>query len=215
MTRPNTAESESAKRSDLLLRMYDQMFNDINRHIMVSWQAIGVVAGAFALIALANKGELPIDLAFSIIVLLSGWMLVQIQDASYWYNRNLVIIANIEKQFLRQNDLFDIHYYFGDHREDNKMISHLRAHRVLGLGIAAIVIGYHFLIRVVPGLDAPWSNFEPLRCLPYAVAAAIAWWVYRDSSHADTKYAEFIKNSPGATVDTTGIEYGAGHGRSS
>jgi hypothetical protein len=33
---------------------------------------------------------------------------------SYWYNRNLVIIANIERQFLGRKE---IHYYFGKHRK--------------------------------------------------------------------------------------------------
>lgn len=42
-------------REDLLLKMYDQMFNDINRHIMVVWQSVGVLVGAFAVFALVEK----------------------------------------------------------------------------------------------------------------------------------------------------------------
>ena len=35
-------------RKEFLLHMYDQMFNDINRHIMVIWQSVGVLVAAFA-----------------------------------------------------------------------------------------------------------------------------------------------------------------------
>ena len=42
-------------RKEFLLKMYDQMFNDINTHILVVWQSVGVVVGAFAVFALARK----------------------------------------------------------------------------------------------------------------------------------------------------------------
>ena len=53
-------------------------------------------------------------------------MAANLIDSSYWYNRNLVIIANIERQFLELKDLKEIHYYFGAHRPKNKMITHLK-----------------------------------------------------------------------------------------
>ena len=112
-------------RERLLLQMYDQMFNDINRHIMVVWQSVGVLVGAFAIFALTEKQVVTVDVAASLIVLIAGWSLAHLYDAAYWYNRNLVIIANIERQFLRQSDLRDIHYYFGAHRPTNLMITHL------------------------------------------------------------------------------------------
>src|SRR5919206_2459258 len=94
---------EGARR-EFLLKMYDQMFNDINRHILTVWQSVGVLIGAFAIFALAEKGVLSTDIATTMIVLLSAWLLAHLHDSSYWYNRNLVIIGNIERQFLRQED---------------------------------------------------------------------------------------------------------------
>ena len=84
-------------RKEFLLKMYDQMFNDINTHILVVWQSVGVVVGAFAVFALAEKNIIPIDYACSLMIILCAWLLANLYDSSYWYNRNLVIIANIER----------------------------------------------------------------------------------------------------------------------
>lgn len=199
-------------REELLLKMYDQMFNDINRHIMVVWQSIGVLVGAFAIFALVEKKVVSLDIAASIVLLLSAWLFAHSIDASYWYNRNLVIIANIERQFLEKEDLKAIHYYFGAHRPNNKMIEHLRIQVALGGGLGGIVLVYHFIERVLPGIDAPWSNFDPLRSLPYLIVIAALIYLFRLKNRTKIKYQEFIDNSPGIEVDTIDINYGIGHG---
>ena len=130
--------SNSADRRTFLLKMYDQLFNDIDRHILVVWQSISVVVGAFALLALAEKGVAPIDVSIAIIVLLAAWVVAHLYDSAYWYNRNLAIIANIERQFLVRNDLQEIHYYWGKHRPHNRMISHLRIQYALAVGLVSI-----------------------------------------------------------------------------
>lgn len=199
-------------REELLLKMYDQMFNDINRHIMVVWQSIGVVVGAFAIFALVEKHVVPLDIAVSIMLLLCAWLLAHLFDAAYWYNRNLVIIANIERQFLNQDDLKNIHYYFGKHRPENKMIDHLRIQQALGLGLSSLVIIYHFLDRVVPGFSAPLCNFDLIRTMPYFLWVAAFFYLKRLWNHTEKKYQEFLKNSPGIVVNTDGVSYGVGHG---
>jgi len=73
--------------------MYKQMFNDINRHIVVIWQSVGVLLGAFTLFALVEKQVIPLDVASALLVLIAAWLTAHLYDASYWYNRNLVIIA--------------------------------------------------------------------------------------------------------------------------
>ena len=80
-------------RLDFLLAMYAQLMNDINRHIVVVWQSVGVLFGAFAVFALVEKKILSLDIATSLIVMLCAWVIAHVYDASYWYNRNLVIIA--------------------------------------------------------------------------------------------------------------------------
>src|SRR5436190_7893343 len=63
-------DSRMDDRREFLLEMYRQMFADINRHMTVVWQAVSVVVGAFAILALVEKNIIPIDLAVSLIVIL-------------------------------------------------------------------------------------------------------------------------------------------------
>jgi len=203
---------QDQNRVELLLRIYDQMFNDINRHIMVVWQSIGTLIGAFAFLALADKHVISMDLAVSLVLVVTGWLLAHLQDSAYWYNRNLVIIANIERQLLEASDLREVHYYFGKHRPKNKMITHLSIQYSLGLGTALLVLGYHFGTRVFPGIGESWSTFDPVRALPYIVALACTAYVVWLRRKCKDKYEEFLTNSPGIDVDTEGVLYGPGHG---
>jgi hypothetical protein len=84
---PNEFDPEKA-RSDFLIAMYNQLMNDINRHIVVVWQSVGVLFGAFAVFALVEKQTISLDVATSLIVLLCAWVVAHVHDASYWYNRN-------------------------------------------------------------------------------------------------------------------------------
>ena len=64
---PIATEGPAGQRADFLMRMYDQMFNDINTHILVVWQSVGVLIGAFAIFALAEKQIITIDIASAIV----------------------------------------------------------------------------------------------------------------------------------------------------
>jgi hypothetical protein len=199
-------------RSEFLIQMYNQMFNDIDRHILVVWQSIGVLIGAFAVFALVEKNIVPLDVAVALIVLLTAWLLAHLLDAGYWYNRNLVIIANIERQFLDQSDLRKIHYYFGAHRPKNRMLTHLKIQVALGIGLSLLVLGYHASVQVVPGLSLPISNFEFSRALPYVTLIGSLIYLQRLRKSRDAAYEEFVTNSPGDTVDASKVSYGPGHG---
>lgn len=200
------------KREELLLKIYDQMFNDINRHILVVWQSISVLIGAFAIFSLTEKQIISLDIASSIILLLCSWLIAHLYDSSYWYNRNLVIIANIERQFLLEEDLKEIHYYFGKHRPKNRMISHLKIQFFLGILLGFIVLLYHFSMQVVPGMNSSINHFELSRTLPYIMTLISFIYLHKVKREKDQNYEEFIANSPGREIDTTGINYGAGHG---
>lgn len=199
-------------REEFLLKMYDQMHNDINRHILVIWQSVGVFVGALATFALVEKKVLSIDIAVSITLLLNAWLLAHLFDASYWYNRNLVIIANIERQFLKRSDLRYIHYYFGKHRIKNNMIEHLRIQLALGSSLAGIVLLHHFIERIIPFLYANFYKFEPICLAPYILLILIIPYLYKLKKDTNDKYSEFVRNSPGIDINTIGIIYGKGHG---
>lgn len=197
-------------RSTFLIAMYNQMMNDINRHIIVVWQSVGVLFAAFAALALAEKGIVPVDVGITIIVIVCAWVVAHVYDASYWYNRNLVIIANIERQFLRPSDAKEIHYYFVEHRKAGAMITHLEIQLGLALGIAALVVAFHYLTVVQPNWD--WSaRIRWIGFLPYVgTAILIGVWV-RSAQKAKARYENFLRNSPGKTIEVTGIVHGPGH----
>jgi hypothetical protein len=185
---------------------------DIDRHIIVVWQSIGVVVGSFAIMALVEKRVLSLDFAASLLVLVCSWSIALLLDANYWYNRNLCIVANIERLFLNKDDLRHVHYYFGKHRPNNKMISTFVPQLYLALGVIGIVLVYHFMLRVRPGLGLSLCNFSVACALPYIVAAVSTLFLLGRRRRRKKDYAEFLKNSPGIEMNTAGIEYGRGHG---
>jgi hypothetical protein len=136
--------------------------------------------------------------------------IAHVYDAAYWYNRNLVIIANIERQFLQPSDLREIHYYFGRHRKTGSLITHLEIQIYLAVGVALLMLGTHFFTEVLP----IWQKAKEgtgLTYLPWAAAVGgmIVWiWSKRK---AGRRYATFLKNSPGREIDDTGIIHGPGH----
>lgn len=190
--------------------MYNQLMNDINRHIVVVWQSVGVLFAAFASLSLVEKQIIPIDVGITLIIIVCAWVIAHVYDASYWYNRNLVIIANIERQFLRQSDLHDIHYYFGTHRPASSMITHLRIQLWLAVSTGGLVLLYHFISVVLPTLS-PSAPIRWLSTFPYFGAAIVAGvWVY-SWWRSVVRYETFLKNSPGKEIDTSGIQHGPGH----
>lgn len=192
--------------------MYEQMFRDIAQAYTVVWQSAATVFASFAAIALAANGIIPLDIAVSVVLLVLAWFRLNVIECAYWYNRNLCIIANIERQFLLSSDIKDIQYYFGSHRPNNKTISHLRNQDFLAYGLGVLIIGYHFLVQVMPGATAEASVFEPIRVTPYVVAAVCFWYLSERQAKRNEAYEEFVRNSPGVSVDTTGVSYGVGHG---
>ena len=190
-------------RSDFLLAMYGQLMNDINRHIVVVWQSVGVLFGAFAVFALIEKKIISLDIATSLIVMLCAWVIAHVYDAAYWYNRNLVIIANIERQFLKVSDLREIHYYFGRHRKTGSVITHLEIQIYLALGVALLLLGTHFFTEVLP----IWNKVKEgtgLTYLPWSAAlVGMAVW-YWSKRKAANRYEAFLKNSPGKDIDDSG-----------
>jgi hypothetical protein len=188
-----------SRRDQFLIAMYKEMWGNINRHILVVWQSVGLVAGTFTLFALVASKAIPLDLACTVVAGATAWLLAHLVDANYWYSRNLAIIVNIERQFLTAQDLHLIHPYFKDHRP-HSVLDHLSIQGFLGIGVWAAVMVYHFFLRVLPGIGAPWSTFDATRSAPYctsAISMILLWkFVNKQRDHYDC----FLKDAPGAPV---------------
>ncbi|TNF67266.1 MAG: hypothetical protein EP298_07395 [Gammaproteobacteria bacterium] len=197
--------NKETARNEFLMRMYDQMFNDINRHIMVVWQPIIMLGGTIAALILQGKNILPISISTTMIILVVAWVIAHVYDSSFWYNRNLAIISNIEKQFLHKDDVSEICFYFASHRRNNKMISHLRIQYYLAVGIGIMAVIYQLFIDLTNGC----RNY--LFILPILVLIIVCCMLYSFKKGKDKRYDEFIKMSPGKTIKSESSNNTVGH----
>lgn len=199
------------RRDQFLIEMYNQLMNEISRHIMVTWQSIATLVAALAAFTLIKEKVISYDIAVSVILIVCIWFIAHVYDSSFWYNRNLAIIANIERQFLKKSDLCEIHYYFGKHRPKNKMISHLLFQKIFALSIAFMALLTHFIMVICPALGGI-GEFNHKMLIPWIVLVigVIVWILcHRDGK---SKYESFLKNSPGREIDASDVQYNNGHG---
>jgi hypothetical protein len=199
-------------RKQLLLKLYDQLWNSINVHITAIWQSVSLFIGAFALLALIEKNILSLDMATSLIIIMSGWLLAHVIDASFWYNRNLVMIANIEREFFEPEDAHRIHFYFVAHRPKNRMIKHYRLQFALGVAIGGLFLLHHFVTQILPNIRFSLHAVDIGAWMPYACSLVVVLYVKWWRRETDRAYANFLRNSPGGQVSFEGIVFDAHHG---
>jgi len=195
------------RRDEFLLEIYRQASSHLNRHILVTWQSIGVVAAALAVFVFGGKQDAPpsahIDFIVSAFVVLCAWAIAHLYDAGNWFERNLHIITNVERQFLTRKDASEIHFYFLSHRQP-KLIAHLRIQLAMVETLWAVVLLYHLYARVYPVL----RNFsvcpEWVVALPYLTS--VAGWLYCRHVERDRRldYEKLRSESPGRAVADQG-----------
>jgi len=160
-----------ADRAEVLLVMYRAMWDNVNRHIVVVWQAMTPLLAALAGEYLANQQLISRDLAAAAVLVVCAWVLAHILDASAWCNRNLLIIANIERELLPEEDAHKIHPYFLKARQAS-MLEHLRIQFFLGCLVATFILVQHALLQLIPSLRQ--DQFFPTETIPYGVALGAA-----------------------------------------
>lgn len=188
------------ERAQLLLAMYKATWDNINRHILVVWQSVAALFTALAASYLSAATFISPDFVASLVIVTAGWAVAIALDASGWYNRNLHIIANIERQFLRPEDGRDIHFYFTKPPRRSKPIDFLQIQIVLGGTIACFALLQHFIKRVSPGLFNSWTLFDPLATLPYIVFVAVGIMLRRLSKKVIRNYEDLQQLSPGRAI---------------
>lgn len=203
------------KREEFLLHLFDKVWDDIGSTIKVIWQSIVILLGAIATIIFTKANIVPITTAYSIIMIAIVWILAHVENAAYWFNRNLVIIANIERQFLNEDDSEQIHCYFLGHRPA-KMAPHFQLQYWFLIAIAVCLLFYYTTTKIFPF----FKNFpQPSYCyyifsvvyFPYllAVAGGVLLYVFKNKNIE--KYNEFKMFSPGKLINKK-IDFKHGHG---
>jgi len=183
-------------RKTFLISMYDQLCHEMDRHIKVIWQIVGVLLSTFAIFALVEKNIISIDIAASILIAVCGLAIAIIIESNFWYNRNLVIVANIERQFLDVSDAAEIHYYFTKHRKNNAYLDMMLIQMLFVGLILLIITAYHFSESVLPTLSID-NKFDLKKSLPYLILiiTLIALYLFHRKRIRD--FNEFKTNSPG------------------
>jgi hypothetical protein len=187
----------STPRTEFLLEMYRQTSNHLNRHVILLWQSVALLGGAYAAFAFQEKNVISIHLATAIALLLCGWFCANVFDAYAWFDRNLVIITNIERLFLEKQDASLVHPYFLAHREAKDLVQHFRIQLFLGMMIAVIVALVHLFTQVVPSFKIPNGVFAPEVAMPYAVLVISIGYVERIRRRVIRKALDLRASSPG------------------
>jgi hypothetical protein len=183
-------------RKTFLISMYNQLCNEMDRHIKITWQIVGVLLSTFTVFALVQNELIPLDLATDIVIVVACLALGIIIESNFWYNRNLVMVANIERQFLEPNDASEIHYYFIKHRDKNAFIDMMKIQMIFVLLILIIVVGYHYNEVVLPSLN-PENDWDFLKISPYLILVTSSIILYKFYKKRIVNYNKFKTLSPG------------------
>lgn len=175
--RPENAQSKSqgglledeGPREKFLLAMYAQLWNNINRHVLLVWQPVTTLGATLALLSLVEKKVFGLDIATSLSVIVSTWLIAHTLDASTWFRRNQKMIAFIENVFLTDEDKAGLGSFVGKNPKSDKPILYFQIQAVLGYAVMALMIMHHFVQRVMPGfvmLGTPdFSKWMPYVCV--------------------------------------------------
>lgn len=207
---PIAEGTEYGRRADFLIAMYEQLMGDINRHIVVVWQMVGVLAATVVGFVLAEKQGVPTAYAAILVIVVTAWVVEHLYDSNYWYNRNLVMITNIERVFLTPKDVDHIHPYFSEHRKKSSFLTHLNIQKNYAYAILALTTIYFISHSVIPTWE--WGgNPDLVKWIPFAL---LVWFVDRNATlraKYEKKYADYLAISPGIDVGRH-VEFGATHG---
>lgn len=203
------------KRKEFLLHLFDKVWDDISSTIKVIWQSIVILLGAIATIIFTKANIIPITTAYSIAIIAVIWILAHVENASYLFNRNLVMIANIERQFLNEDDSEQIHFYFITHRPA-KMVPHFKLQYYFLITTAFCLLAYYSSVKIFPFFkNFPNASFyhyffSPIY-FPYLIAITGGVFIFCFRNKNIKKYNEFKELSPGKSIDKK-ISYKYGHG---
>lgn len=185
-----TAPQKPIARNEFLLRMYDQMFNNINRHIMITWEIIPVIGGALGAIALSKNETISTEIGASLIILLGGWFWAHALDANEWVKRNLFVVSNIERHYLITSDEKDVHYFFRcEHKPE--LLRHFLIQVFSAIAIMLMALVWTFV-------DA--DDIRETSTLPMWTFGVVTLLCLNLHFKTNSRQKEFAEKSPGLAI---------------
>ncbi len=173
-------------RKDFLLAMYKELFNNIDRHISLSWQSISIVAAFLTSFILTEKFKVPSFITVFFLIIIITWTIARLIDAEHWYERNIHIISNIEKIFLTEDDdAKNIHYYFTKNRTKKNKLESVLIQSFASTMLWMIAVGY-YVWRIPKSIKENLHvfdvNIETGVLMSFSVILAILLYIYRQKN---------------------------------
>lgn len=138
------------KRDQFLLHLYDNLWDSIDRSELGVWQFVGLNAALFTIIALIYTEKLSTEVAGAFGMIIVFWGMNIVINAGWWFNHNLNIIRNIEREFF---DPADYGRILPEGYKQHKVQAlnalnriHLVAFGLLGIGLILATKGEWFVI---------------------------------------------------------------------
>lgn len=183
---------KQAKR-EFLYNVYNQSFNNINRHITIVWQSVSVLVASFVSIIISEKYEIPIYLSYILLSIYITWMIAHLLDSNTWYRRNIHIVTNVERYFLSKKDKKRLHPFFTEHLKPDKIIDTFRIQIYFAYAIWVISFGYvvYKLVEVTNLSYLCASSFFTLICI-------FILYTYHKKNVQNIE--QLIKDSPGKLI---------------
>lgn len=173
-------------RKEFLLAMYKELFNNIDRHISLSWQSISIVASFLTAFILTEKFKVPSLITVFFLIVVIAWTIARLIDAEHWYERNIHIISNIEKIFLTEkDDDKHIHFYFKYNRTKKNKLESVLIQSFASTILWMISLGY-YVWRIPKSIKENSYMFDPSQeiifLITFSVMVAILLYIYSQNN---------------------------------
>jgi hypothetical protein len=187
-------KTDKQARNDFLINMYNQAFNNINRHIVIVWQTISILAASFVSILLSEKYDISIWISSILLIVYIVWMISHIIDAEHWFKRNLHIITNIEKNFLTKNDLVLVHPYINTDVKYETMIDSFRIQIFFACTVWIFMLVYLFY-------KASITSSMGLFLIYFCISVILSLILNTYHENNANKIKTLVIKSPGRSLD--------------
>ena len=151
------------------------------------WQFLSFFAGALAIIPAFGINNLPFNVIIISMLLLTTWGLLITIDSNYWFNRNLVIVSNIESytaNYVYENRLIPEYY-------SKPKFSYLLSYRttLTVLTVIFISIMYWFCFKNYNLFSQEIYSWV----LILSSVVILNLWIYKEDNSRLKEYHKFVK----------------------